>query len=166
MPSWRGTAKGFIPLSSVSTIRRAITTAMQGIPQGAVGVINLLWMLGTKQKGWKTSNFAALSEGVRRLNEPSGRRVAIVSMFIASNPWPTSDKQKWPLSFLLDIVGNFNRERTLPRILVICPIIGKHPASPLRIWQSYHSKGCSELLREWQQRHPSLQLGLWIAPST
>lgn len=41
-PSWMGTKKGFTPLSSPSTSRRAKTIPSDGVPQGMEGGMNLV----------------------------------------------------------------------------------------------------------------------------
>lgn len=64
------------------------------MPTGVVGGMYLKGIqiseiveVGTK------AYFAALSFGVFSSNPPLGRRVAVVSRWIASNPWPTSVRQ-------------------------------------------------------------------------
>lgn len=83
-----GTKKGFTPLSSPSTSRRAKTIASDGVPQGMVGGINLVWGMRERraiEHDYET-NLAAPLCGVCRSNDPSAFNVAVVSRFITSKP--------------------------------------------------------------------------------
>ena len=87
-PSWMGTKKGFTPLSSPSTSRRAKTMASDGVPLGMVGGINLVWSM----RGHRAiehdhgTNLAAPLCGVCRSNDPSTFNAAVVSRLITSKP--------------------------------------------------------------------------------
>lgn len=49
------------------------------------------------RRGCHITYLAALSYGVCKSIDPSGRTVAVVSRLRASRPWPSSVKQNWPL---------------------------------------------------------------------
>jgi len=83
-----GTKKGFTPLSSPSTSRRAKTMPSDGVPQGMEGGMNLV---SNVRKGGAIeydheTDFAAPLCGVCKSNDPSGFNVAVVSRFITSRP--------------------------------------------------------------------------------
>jgi hypothetical protein len=94
-----GTMKNRGPLSSPSTINRAITTASLGIPKdGVVAGIYLVVCSVRYCRTWiiTCTDFHASSLGVL-ITMPSGVLVAVVSMLKVSNPCPLSVMRKRPM---------------------------------------------------------------------